>query len=124
TAFVGQAAFAANPASSTTTTGQGLDVALTLSEAGPVAPGDVVVVDSLASLTAVAPSPVNFVYVVDVSGSMENSTVNPTADLVPPVGIGPEDDCNGDFYRGTGMDAACFGLLSLNESLGNPATVS
>lgn len=123
-ALVATSAFAANPASSTTTTGQGLEVTLTPSHTGPVAPGTTVTVDSTATLTALAPSPVNYVYVVDVSGSMENSTFNPFQDIVAPAGIGPEDDCNADGIRGSAMDAACFGLLSLNESLGSASTVS
>lgn len=124
TLTVGGIALADNPASGTTTTGQGFEVNITASDSGPVAPGDTVTIDATATLGAASTSPVNYVYVVDVSGSLENFSLNPPQDIVPPAGIGPEDDCDGDGLFGTALDATCFGLLSLNESLGGAANVS
>lgn len=113
----------ANPVSATTTTGQGFEAELDVTPAH-AALGDPVLVDGSATLSAASSSPVNYLYVVDVSGSMENPGFNPFHDIVPPDGIGPEDDCNSDGIQGSAMDAACFGLLSLNESFGGAGNVS
>jgi hypothetical protein len=108
-------AVAANPASTTTTTNQELTASVTLSTANdPVWLGTAVNADALATLgdgdTA------NVVYVVDVSGSMENPDVNP---FQPAVG-----DCDGDGLVGTALDAACVGLIALNDSLGSAPNVN
>ncbi|NIM92515.1 MAG: hypothetical protein GTO18_02210 [Anaerolineales bacterium] len=118
--------FADNPAAGVTTTGQGLEVEITvdgLTDSTLYWDGTAVLTDAVATLGAAPPIPVNYVYVEDVSGSMENSSFNPFQDIKPPAGIGPEDDCNGDGIQGSAMDAACFGLISLNVSLGDAANV-
>lgn len=125
--LLGTTAYAVNPANTTTVTGtQGFEVGITdvsqptdpyIIGSGPV------LVDSSAVLGAPPPLPINLIYVVDLSGSMEQSFVNPFQDLFPPAGIGPEDDCNGDGVQGSAMDSACFGLISLNQSLGSAVNV-
>lgn len=114
-------ALAANPGTATTTTGQELTVEISLDPApgGAIWLGDPLGASAMATLGA--GEFVNVVYVLDVSGSMENTTANPPQDLGPPPGLDPADDCNGDGLAGSALDAACFGLIALNESLGaNP----
>jgi hypothetical protein len=111
-------ALAANPASNTTTTGQELEVEIVLS-LDPITAiwaGTPVAVSANATLGGDGNA--NVVYVLDVSGSMENSALNPFQDIVAPSGIDPNDDCNGDGLAGSALDAACFGLIALNQSLG------
>ncbi|RKY20050.1 MAG: hypothetical protein DRQ55_08905 [Planctomycetota bacterium] len=109
---------AQNPNSGPTTTGQTLTVEVTTS-------GDVIsegASDYLVSACAdLSPSTaVNVVYVIDVSGSMVNPDTatggNPPSDLLPPAGIGPEDDLNGDGLEGTTLDAAILAVIQLNGS--------
>lgn len=112
--LVGSAS-AANPASATTTTNQQLTVGVTLSTANdPVWLGTAV--NASAQATLGAGDTANVVYVVDVSGSMENPDFNP---FQPSVG-----DCDGDTLVGTALDAACVGLIALNDSLGDAANVN
>ncbi len=104
------AAGAANPASATTTTNQQLSVEVSLSTTNdPVWLGTAV--DATAKATLGEGDTANIVYVVDVSGSMENPVFNP---FQPAVG-----DCDGDGLVGTALDAACVGLIALNDSLGS-----
>ncbi len=122
--LLGQAAiaFAVNPNSATTTTNQELKVSVTISpSADPVWVGTTV--NASATATLGEGDFANIVYVVDLSGSMENSGFNPFEDINPPAGIGPEDDCNSDGVNGSALDAACFGLISLNASLGSATNV-
>jgi hypothetical protein len=101
---------AVNPASGTTTTNQELTVEITLSTANdPVWLGTAV--NASAEATLGEGDTANIVYVVDLSGSMENPAVNP---FQPAVG-----DCDGDTLVGTALDAACVGLIALNDSLGS-----
>ena len=101
---------AANPASGTTTTNQELTVEITLSTTNnPVWLGTAV--SASAEATLGEGDTANIVYVVDASGSMENPAFNP---FQPAVG-----DCDGDTLVGTAMDAACVGLIALNDSLGD-----
>ena len=101
---------AVNPASGTTTTNQQLTVEITLSTANdPVWLGTAV--NASAEATLGEGDTANIVYVVDLSGSMENPAVNP---FQPAVG-----DCDGDTLVGTALDAACVGLIALNDSLGS-----
>jgi hypothetical protein len=106
---------AANPASTTTTTNQQLTASVTLSTTNdPVWLGTPVSADALATLGE--GDTANVVYVVDVSGSMENPGFNP---FQPSVG-----DCDGDTLVGTALDAACVGLIALNDSLGSAANAN
>jgi len=106
------AGLAQNPATGGTTTGQGLQVEITPPAVVPADICDEVLVDATATLTAASPTPVNFLYVSDLSGSMEMSP------FVPGIG-----DCNGDGVPNTKLDALCFGLHALNQSLLNPAHI-
>lgn len=109
-AVVVGSAGAANPASATTTTNQELTVEVSLSTANdPVWLGTAV--NASAEATLGAGDTANIVYVVDVSGSMENPGFNP---FQPAVG-----DCDGDGLVGTALDGACVGLIALNASLGS-----
>lgn len=116
-------AIAVNPATATTTTNQDLEVEITLDPD----PGAAHWLDDPLSADATATLGegdfANVVYVLDVSGSMENESFNPFQDINPPGGIGAEDDCNGDGVQGSALDAACFGLLALNQSLGSGPNV-
>jgi hypothetical protein len=106
---------AVNPASGTTTTNQELTVEITLSTANdPVWLGTAV--SASAEATLGEGDTANIVYVVDVSGSMENPVFNPPQ---PAVG-----DCDGDTLVGTALDAACVGLIALNDSLGSAVNVN
>lgn len=106
---------AVNPASGTTTTNQELTVEITLSTANdPVWLGTAV--SASAEATLGEGDTANIVYVVDVSGSMENPGFNPPQ---PAVG-----DCDGDTLVGTALDAACVGLIALNDSLGSAVNVN
>lgn len=116
-------AHAINPNAAVTTTGQGLEVLIDAPPGPVLLDGSPVLVSAWATLGAAPPTPVNFVYVVDVSGSMENAGFNPFQDLTGDGVIDAADDCNGDGIQGSAMDAACFGLIALNESLGDPANV-
>ena len=108
-------ALAANPASGTTTTDQELTVEITLDAASdPVWLGTTVHADAVANLGE--GDTANIVYAVDVSGSMENEAFNP---FQPAVG-----DCDGDGLVGTALDAACVGLIALNDSLGSATNLN
>lgn len=116
-------ALADNPATDTTTTNQDLTVEITLNPA-PGANhwlGEPLEASAWAMLGE--GDFANIVYVLDVSGSMENNGFNPFQDINPPPGIGPEDDCNGDGIQGSALDGACFGLIALNASLGDAVNV-
>lgn len=107
-------ALAVNPASGTTTTDQELAVEITLDATNdPVWLGTTVHADAVATLGE--GDTANVVYTVDVSGSMENPDFNP---FQPAVG-----DCDGDGLVGTALDAACVGLIALNDSLGSASNV-
>ena len=104
--------------STPTTTGQVLTV--TLDTDGDVISEEVeeYIVSACADLSpAIA---VNVVYTLDISGSMVNPDPatggNPPTDILPPRGIGPEDDLNGDGIEGSTLDAAIAGLQALNRS--------
>ena len=113
-------ALAANPESGTTTTNQELGVEITLDPDPGAAHwlGEPLEADAVATLGE--GDFANVVYVLDVSASMEATA---SQDINPPPGIGPEDDCNGDVTLGTALDAACFGLIALNQSLGSGANI-
>jgi hypothetical protein len=114
-AWSGGSALAANPASDTTTTNQSLNVDLTVNAPGnPVWLGTPVTADAKATLGAGEFA--NIAFVVDISGSMENSGFNP---FQPAVG-----DCDGDGIVGTTLDSACVGLISLNSSFGSASNVN
>jgi hypothetical protein len=100
--------------SGSTTTGQDFEINLALDpDQASVPEGTTVTASTRATLGSAAGQ--NVVYVVDVSGSMRNPTFNP-----PQPALG---DCDGDGESGTAMDAACLGLIALNESLGaSPGT--
>lgn len=121
-ALVGSA-LATNPAMGITTTNQDLIVEIALDPAPGEAHwlGEPLEVDAWAMLGE--GDFANVVYVLDLSGSMENSGFNPFQDINPPAGIGAEDDCNGDGTQGSAHDSACFGLLALNGSLGSEANI-
>jgi hypothetical protein len=113
------AALAVNPATDTTSTNQDLTVEIDLTP-DPGANhwlGEPLQASAWAMLGE--GDFANIVYVLDVSGSMENSGFNPFQDINPPPGIGAEDDCNGDGVAGSALDSACFGLIALNNSLGS-----
>ncbi len=116
-------ALADNPATGTTTTNQELEVEITLNPDPGAAHwlGEPISADAVATLGE--GDFANVVYVLDVSGSMENAGFNPFQDINPPAGIGLEDDCNGDGVQGSALDAACFGLIALNQSLGSGPNV-
>lgn len=108
-------ALAANPASGTTTTDQELSVEITLDATNdPVWLGTTVHADAAANLGE--GDSANVIYTVDVSGSMENPAFNP---FQPAVG-----DCDGDGLVGTALDAACVGLIALNDSLGSASNLN
>ncbi len=111
-------ALAASPVSEPTTTGQDLRVELTVDPAADGAIWAGTSVQATARATIDSPHG-NVVYVLDVSGSMEDPSLNPYQDLAAPVGLGAEDDCNGDGVYGSALDAACIGLIALNQSLGS-----
>ena len=105
---------AANPATGVTTTDQELSVELSLDATNdPVWLGTPVTAD--ASATLGEGDTANVIYTVDVSGSMENEAFNP---FQPAVG-----DCDGDGLVGTALDAACVGLIALNDSLGSASNL-
>lgn len=107
-------ALAANPAVGTTTTNQELTVTVSHDAAhDPVWLGTTVTASADATLGE--GDTANIVYTVDVSGSMENPSFNP---FQPSVG-----DCDGDGLVGTALDAACVGLIALNDSLGSATNV-
>lgn len=114
-------ALAANPGTATTSTDQDLEVEITLDPDPGVANwvGDLLSVNAIATLSE--GDLANVVYVLDVSGSMDDPTTNPFQDINPPPEMppGPEDDCNGDGVEGSALDAACFGLIALNQSMGS-----
>jgi hypothetical protein len=102
-------------ASDETSTNQEFGIELTLDpDETVVAEGTTVTATSVATLGPAGGNSV--VYVVDVSGSMRNTTFNP---LQPSLG-----DCVGDGQSGSALDAACLGLIALNESLGSSATTN
>jgi len=104
---------AQNPATGVTSTGQDLTVAL--SGVPPVISeqmvGQPVLVDCLATLSAVTQLDINIILIFDVSGSMGQGD----APGVP--------DCNNDGTPNTRVDAACVGFSALNQSLGNGSNV-
>lgn len=105
--------YAENPVTTNTTTAQGLGVTIT-APAGPVdLNGSPVLIDTVATLGAVPPTPVNFIYVLDLSGSMEFNQII----------FSGEPDCNGNGNSYTYLDAACLGLIALNNSLSNAANI-
>lgn len=105
---------AANPATGVTTTDQELSVELSLDATNdPVWLGTPVTADAGATLGE--GDTANVIYTVDVSGSMENEAFNP---FQPAVG-----DCDGDGLVGTALDAACVGLIALNDSLGSASNL-
>jgi hypothetical protein len=102
-------------ASEPTTTGQEFAIDLTLDpDEDVVEEGTTVTANSVATLGPTGGNSV--VYVVDVSGSMRNTGFNP---LQPELG-----DCVGDGQSGSALDAACLGLIALNESLGSSANTA
>jgi len=106
---------AANPAAGTTTTDQELNVNVSTNAPGdPVWLGTTVLADATATLGE--GDTANIVYVADVSGSMENTGINP----IDPAGT----DCDGDGTSGTAMDSVCEGLIALNQSLGSADNVN
>lgn len=106
---------AQNPATELTTTNQDLTAEVTLDTTDdPVWAGTSVAASATANLGE--GDFANIIYVLDASGSMVNPNFNP-----PEPGLG---DCDGDGLLGTAMDAACLGLISLNESLGDADNVS
>lgn len=124
--FAGPAAAGPGPNTATVpSTGQDFTIVITAPTDGTevdLPPGTVSVQGTVA-IGGVAGEAVNIVYVVDVSGSMENEGFNPFQDLNGDTVIDAADDCNGDGVEGSAMDAACFGLVALNDSLGSPANV-
>lgn len=106
---------AANPAMGTTTTNQELNVSVSTDAPGdPVWLGTTVLADAEATLGE--GDFANIMYVADVSGSMENTDINP----IDPAG----NDCDGDGTSGTAMDSVCEGLIALNTSLGDADNVN
>lgn len=106
---------AANPANTTTTTNQTFSVGVTTNPvADPVWLGTTVKADATATLGKGGFA--NIVYVTDISGSMENSGFNPFNAAV--------GNCDGDGTIGSAMDASCFGLIALNNSLGSATNVN
>jgi hypothetical protein len=117
------AALAANPATDTTSTNQDLTVEIDLTP-DPGANhwlGEPLQASAWAMLGE--GDFANIVYVLDVSGSMENSGFNPFQDINPPPGIGAEDDCNGDGVAGSALDSACFGLMPTSRPSLLPSSV-
>lgn len=103
-------AFAQNPNSGITNTGQQLTVEISCDDVlneGATS----FKVDACATLGPAADLKVNVLFVVDLSGSMNGA--------VPP-GVG---DANGDGQSNQRIDAAIEGLVSLGESLGSNANV-
>lgn len=124
TASGGSVAATADLVTETTTTGQGLslDAAVTPDpETNFILFGQEVSASAVAMLGEVSPEPVNFVYLVDVSGSMGVSSGR--FDLNRDGVLDSGDDCNNDGDLGGRLDAACFALLALNERLGSAANV-
>lgn len=122
-ASLGGTALADNPAVGTTSTNQELSVEIMLDPD----PGENHWLGEPLQASAWAMlgegDSFNVVYVLDVSGSMENPDFNPFQNLNDPPTIGPEDNCNGDATQGSALDAACFGLIALNSSLGSASNV-
>lgn len=116
-------ALAANPDAGITSTGQNLQVEIDLDPASSTAIWAGTTVEVTARATLDGESAANVVYVLDVSGSMEDPILNPYQDIVGPDGVGIEDDCNGDGVEGSALDAACFGLIALNQSLGSDSQI-
>jgi trimeric autotransporter adhesin len=108
-------AMAATPASTPTTTNQELTSEVSLDAASdPVTEGTAVKASARATLGE--GDVANIVYVVDVSGSMENPEFNPFQEDV--------GNCDGDRLVGTALDSACAGLIALNASLGGASNVN
>jgi hypothetical protein len=117
---------AASTNCATTTTAQQLCVSIDTPADGSavfVPPGEVTV-QGRVTIGTFTGANINVMYVVDVSGSLENNGFNPFQDLTGDGLINSADDCNHDGINGSAMDATCFGLLALNGSLGNLSTVS
>jgi hypothetical protein len=114
------AAQSSNPANGITQSGQQLTVTLnTPTVVDEFMVGNPVLADCLATLGPASSQPVNIVYVIDVSGSAGGGG----NDVNPPMGIGPEDDANGDGSFGQIIDAELFGVIAVNQSLGNSPNV-
>ncbi len=120
----GGVAYAVNPGTATTTTGQALNIIIDepVDGATVCTPGEVKVKGQV-SIGAPPGPAINIIYVVDVSGSTENPTFNPPQDLDGNGFIDAGDDYNGDSNNGTALDAEIMGLIALNASLGNPSNV-
>lgn len=112
-------------------TGQRLSIAITQpAEHGtlPLDPGTGELRGQCA-LGAVPPQTFNVVYVIDVSGSTDLNYMHTFG--IPPVDVngdgiagGPGDDVNGDGEAGDILDGELAGVLALNASLGDAATVN
>jgi hypothetical protein len=113
---------ATNPDGGTTTTGQGLDVLITpgTGATSPVLVGSSPInYSAKATLGSSPPLPVNFLYILDLSGSMNGGVADANGDG---AGNGA-DSCDRDGVPNHRSDAACFGLIALNKSLGSPVNV-
>ena len=109
-------AFAANPATGTTTTGQNLNIQITAPGDGDTYDGTAPVeVEGIASIGNLSLD-VNVAYIVDVSGSTEfSNTAN--QDCNGDGTVTSADDFNGDGQVGNTLDCEIAGVIALNQSL-------
>jgi hypothetical protein len=119
-------AFASNPSSGTTTTGQVLTVSITSPQDGTVFPGPQceTTVEGVVTLSAVARNNISVLYVVDVSGSTADPFAFSPVDVNGDGVINAGDDFNGDGFNGDILDAEIAGALALNGSIHNFDEVS
>lgn len=111
------AVLAVNPGSSTTSTGQPLNVRIDAPAAGSsVTPGDLDVTGVAAIGALAGAGKTNVVYVVDNSGSTTASAGDCNGDGTANAG----DDINGDGSPGTILDCELSGITALNASLYGP----
>lgn len=112
-------------------TGQRLSIAITQPAEGGTLPLDPGTGELKAqcALGTVPPQTFNVLYVIDVSGSTDRAYME--AFGIPLVDVngdgipgGPGDDVNGDGQAGDTLDGELAGVLALNASLGDEATIN
>jgi hypothetical protein len=120
-------AFAQNPNSGTTTTGQILTVHITSPLDGAIFSGPPPCetdVQGIVTLSTVSQTAVNVLYVLDVSGSTADPSIFPPIDVNGDGRVNAGDDLNGDGTNGDILDAEIAGALALNASIHNFDSVS
>jgi hypothetical protein len=90
-----------------------MQVTITAPTGSVILDGSPINVSSTATLGAVPPTPVNLLYITDLSGSMNIALSG--GQLV--------GDCNHDGRANTRIDAACRDLIALNSAMTGPSGV-